>query len=427
MLKMAKDNEKDNPHAAVILRGDRYMHDLIHSCPTTKEAVQSTKELDRVLENSSCKIKEWISSSEIVLNELSQVSLKKPDEEKSVESTAVPTAVHLDGEKGVKTLSVGWNPQTDVLSFAVKEPNVAKLTKRGVLSNISRLYDPSGLASAVTIKARIALQDIWRAKNFDWDDPLPDETIVRWQTLFKEIQGLRALEFPRWLQPENVSGDSELHLFADASGAAYGAVAYLLWPTVNGPEVRLVAAKASVAPLRQTTIPRLELMASLVASRLARTICDEFKIQPVSVTFWSDSRIVLHWLNSESVSFKTFVGVCVAEIQSTWNPKYWRFVPTNLNPADDLSRGISLEDIDGCWKNGPQFLKGPKEEWPIKSVCQSTEDDPEKKETKIMAPLSNQRPLIDPLHYSSWQKLTRVTAYVLHFVHNIEFTFIPKK
>ena len=104
MLKMAKDNEKDNPHAAVILRGDRYMHDLIHSCPTTKEAVQSTKELDRVLENSSCKIKEWISSSEIVLNELSQVFLKKPDEEKSVESTAVPTAVHLDGEKGMKDI-----------------------------------------------------------------------------------------------------------------------------------------------------------------------------------------------------------------------------------------------------------------------------------------------------------------------------------
>lgn len=168
---MAKDNEKDNPHAAVILRRDRYMDDLIHSCPTTKEAVQSIKELDQVLDTSSFKIKEWISSSEIVLNKLSQVSLKKPDAEKSVESTAVLTAVHLDGEKGVKTLGIGWNSQTDILSFAVKEPIIAKLTKRVVLSNISRLYDPLGLASTVTVKARIALQDIWRAKNFDWDDP----------------------------------------------------------------------------------------------------------------------------------------------------------------------------------------------------------------------------------------------------------------
>ena len=76
MLKMAKDNEKDNPHAAAILRRDRYMDDSIHSCPTTKEAVQRIKELDRVLDTGSFKIKEWISSSEIVLNDLSQVSLR---------------------------------------------------------------------------------------------------------------------------------------------------------------------------------------------------------------------------------------------------------------------------------------------------------------------------------------------------------------
>ena len=71
----------------------------------------------------------------------------------------------------MKTLGIGWNSQTDILSFMVKEPNVTKLMKRVVLSNVSRLYDPLGLASAVMIKARIALQDIWRAKNFDWDDP----------------------------------------------------------------------------------------------------------------------------------------------------------------------------------------------------------------------------------------------------------------
>ena len=103
-------------------------------------------------------------------------------------------------------------------------------------------------------------------------------------------------------------------------------------------------------------------MASLVASRLAQSICDEFKIKPASVTFWSDFRIVLHWLNSESVSFKPFVRVRVAEIQSFWDPNFWRFVPTDLNPADDLSRGIPLKEVNGRWKNGPQFLKAPKEE-----------------------------------------------------------------
>jgi len=83
------------------------------------------------------------------------------------------------------------------LSFAVKETNIAKLTKRAVLSNIASLYDPLGLASAVTIKARIAFQDIWQAKDYDWDDPLPDEMVQRWQLLFKEIQELRTL----WSRP----------------------------------------------------------------------------------------------------------------------------------------------------------------------------------------------------------------------------------
>ena len=111
-------------------------------------------------------------------------------------------------------------------------------------------------------------------------------------------------------------------MFADASGCAYGAGAYLLWPTSDGPEVRLVSAKARVAPLQQPTIPQFELMAALIALRLGKTIQEEFKMKPSSVTLWSDSKIVLHWLHSESAAFK----VRVTEIQSTWDSSSWRFV-----------------------------------------------------------------------------------------------------
>ena len=80
MLKIAKDNEEDNPHAAVNWRRDRYMNNLIHFCPTTGKAVQSITELDKVLATGSFKIREWIPSSQVVLNELSQAALRKPDE-----------------------------------------------------------------------------------------------------------------------------------------------------------------------------------------------------------------------------------------------------------------------------------------------------------------------------------------------------------
>ena len=149
---------------------------------------------------------------------------------------------------------------------------------------------------------------------------------------------------------------SQFHVFADASGNAYGGVAYLLWSTTEGLEVCQVSTKVRVAPLRQPTISQLELMAALIASRLAKTIYDEFKIKPSSMMLWPDSKIVLYWLRSESASLKAFVGVCVTEIQSTWEPSLWRFAPTDLNLSDDLSQGIPVEEINGCWKMGPEFL-----------------------------------------------------------------------
>ena len=204
--------------------------------------------------------------------------------------------VNLDAEEENKTLGVLWNPKNGVIGFAPREVKVESFTKRSVLSNISKLYYPLGLASAVTIKARIALQNIWKAKHLDWADPLPHEISETWKQLFNEIESLKNTKFPRCLKPSNASGSSKLHVFADASKAACSAVAYLVWETLQGPHVSLVSAKARVAPVRQTTIPRLQFMAAVVASWLAKTIFDEFKTKPSSVTFLSDSTIALNWL-----------------------------------------------------------------------------------------------------------------------------------
>ncbi|XP_032232730.2 uncharacterized protein LOC116615300 [Nematostella vectensis] len=332
--------------------------------------------------------------------------------------------VNLDGEEGTKTLGVGWNPQRDTISFASRDLKLKALTKRSVLSSISQLYDPLGLASAVTIKARVALQEVWRAEQFDWDDPLPEETTVMWLSLLKEIVSLKEVQIPRCLKPHNAGDRSELHVFADASCKAYGAVAYLVWPTPQGPEVRIVAAKARVAPLRQSTVPRLELMAALVASRLAKTIVSELKTKPESVVLWSDSTIVLSWLRSRSSAFKPFVGVLIAEIQSEWEQGHWRHVPTDQNLADDLSRCITVEELSkGRWMSGPPFLKKPRADWPIEAAVTQEEEDPErKKETPVsaIAAAVQEEPLLDPQSQSRWSRLVRITAYCMRFVSNLK-------
>ena len=84
-------------------------------------------------------------------------------------------------------------------------------------------------------------------------------------------QKIKVSNMQRWPHSTYLSNPEWLN------GSCVGTVAYPLWPTVHRPEVRLVAAKVRVALLRQTTIPRLELMASLVASWLAQIICDKFK------------------------------------------------------------------------------------------------------------------------------------------------------
>ena len=242
---------------------------------------------------------------------------------------------------------------------------------------------------------------------------------LAWRMLFADIQDLNTVKFPRCLQPPSFHGTPELHVFAVASVMVYGAAAYLVWPFSTRKEVRLVSAKARVAPLRQTTIPRLELMAALVATRLAKTICNELKIKPTQVVLWSDSMIVLSWLRSESTMFKSFVGVRVAEIQASFESTAWRYVPSNLNPADDVSRGITVDEMKERWMNGPPFLRNDPEQWPTET-SETTPEIPEMKASKPLLVLQPSKPstIIDSTRYSNWPKLCRVTAYCFRFINN---------
>ena len=270
MIKMAKEHENSAPEASKIIERDRYVDDLIHSCPSVNDGLQRIEDIEKILKTGGFRIKEWHCSSKklrVCLNKEGRPSSQQPPESplannisKPIEDPSDANQVHLDGEQGVKALGVSWNPSTDTINFQVKLSEKEIYTKRNILSNISRFFDPLGLASVVTIKARIAPQGIWKMKKFGWDDPVPKEMQSNWRKLFPEIANLNTAQFPRCLQPPCVHGSPELHVFADASIFAYGAAAYLVWPTSTGREVRLVSAKARVAPLRQTTIPRLELI-----------------------------------------------------------------------------------------------------------------------------------------------------------------------
>ena len=138
----------------------------------------------------------------------------------------------------------------------------------------------------------------------------------------------------------------ELHHFSDASQVAYGAVSYLRTVSKEGDiHCSFLIGKSRLAPLKATTIPRLELSAAVVATRLDKVMQQELDMKIERSVFWTDSTCVLKYIQNESRRFQTFVANRVSKIHYTSKASQWNYVNTNLNPADDASRGLTADEI----------------------------------------------------------------------------------
>lgn len=163
---------------------------------------------------------------------------------------------------------------------------------------------------------------------------------------FSELVLLPKVKVPKCLQLKRQVRLVSLHVFADASEEAYGAVVYQKTEYQDGTSsVCLVASKSKVAPLQSMSIPRLELMGAVLGNKLAQTIASVLVIEKNSINFWIDSACVLYWIRECSKKLKPFVANKVSEIQMNTNPNQWRHVPTQMNPADYVTRGVRLSDL----------------------------------------------------------------------------------
>ena len=256
--------------------------------------------------------------------------------------------INKDPLPTVKTLGITWLPEQDVFTFKANPPEENfQLTKRNFLKRIATLFDPVGFLAPFIIRAKVMMQEMWVA-GLEWDELCPRELVHKSQEWFCELKDLPTIKVPRCLRfvPEQVVLSETLHTFVDASQDAYGAVVYLKVSYESGSvSSRLVAAKTRVAPLTATSIPRLELMAAILGLRFTESVSRIYSGGLAQAVFWSDSMNVLWWIRGRSRIFKPFVANRVGEIQSLTNPKQWRFVPTNENPADFTTRGMRVSDM----------------------------------------------------------------------------------
>ena len=176
-----------------------------------------------------------------------------------------------------------------------------------------------------------------------------------------ELHVLEELKIPRCFKPKDFGEvkSVELHHFSDASQSGYGQCSYVrLVNQQDQPHVSFVTRKARVAPLKAITIPRLERTAAVGSTKVSQCLKQELDYQDVVELFWTDSQVVIGYINKEARRFHTLVANRVQEIHNCSKPDQWHYVRTDTNTADAASRGLTAHQLvhDSCWLKGPEFL-----------------------------------------------------------------------
>ena len=221
------------------------------------------------------------------------------------------------------------------------------MTKRGILANLAKIYDPLGFVSPAILEGKQIYREASEIK-LSRDTPLPEG----------ERNASDDVYFPHILvQYQEPIDNIKFLAFGDASIHGMFAAVYAVVTQASGVTQGLIAAKSCLAK-KSLTIPRLELVSGHITVNLStnmRVALEGFSMTK-DIQCWLDSTVALHWLNDYG-EYRQFVANRVKKIQSHPNTQ-WRHVPTSENPADLGSRGGSVNEAE-LWWNGPLRLSDP--------------------------------------------------------------------
>ncbi|XP_016320741.1 uncharacterized protein LOC107672158 [Sinocyclocheilus anshuiensis] len=327
---LAREGEHLHPLGSQFIMQDFYMDDVVSSVESAEKDIKLAQEAHQLCALGGLRLHTFVSNDKAVLETI-------PPSECAVDVTAVNLS--LSSQPLERALGIYWHLEHDNFTFCVIVKD-QPATHRGILSTVASLFDPLGFLAPFFLKEKIVLQEMCR-NGMGWDDPLPDGLQPGWEHWKADLVNLEKIEVPHCIVPAGFGRITrrEIHHFSEASMRGYGQCSYLRFENDQGDiHCSLLMARSRVSPLKVTTIPRLELTVAVVSVAVNDMLKEEMNLADAEAYFWTDSQVVLGYINNEARCFHTFVANQVQRINRSTPPQQWQYIPSDENPADYTSR-----------------------------------------------------------------------------------------